>query len=45
MSKKKRTAKIWKNWQCQRTLTGHAAAIWDVLFIDKDYILTGRNSL
>ncbi|CAG8450554.1 5304_t:CDS:2 [Acaulospora morrowiae] len=37
-----KTAKIWKNWQESYTLTGHSHAVWAVLAIEDDLILTGK---
>jgi phospholipase A-2-activating protein len=36
--------KIWKNYECVSTLTGHSHAVWDVLCLEKEYILSGTSS-
>jgi len=35
------TSKIWKNWSCQYTLKGHTLAIWSVLGLSDNKVLTG----
>lgn len=35
-----RTARVWKNWQCVATLKGHLQAVWAVVAVDSDRILT-----
>ncbi|KDN35239.1 WD40 repeat-like protein, partial [Tilletiaria anomala UBC 951] len=35
-----KTAKVWKDWKCVATLKGHAHAVWAVLAVDEDRILT-----
>ncbi len=37
-----RTAKVWKGWQCVATLEGHLHAVWAVLAVDEDRVLTGE---
>ncbi|WFD05628.1 hypothetical protein MVES1_000960 [Malassezia vespertilionis] len=34
------TVRIWKNWECVATLAGHEAAVWSVLPIDADRVLS-----
>ncbi|PWN27737.1 PFU-domain-containing protein [Jaminaea rosea] len=35
-----KTARVWKNWQCVATLKGHLQAVWAVVAVDSDRILT-----
>lgn len=35
------TARVWKNWECVYTLTGHERAVWAVLALPNDQFLTG----
>ncbi|KAJ3415623.1 hypothetical protein HDV05_004499 [Chytridiales sp. JEL 0842] len=35
-----KTARVWKDWQCEYTLTGHTQSVWAVVGI-REYILTG----
>jgi hypothetical protein len=40
-----RMAIVWKNFQQTYVLKGHEAAVWSVLSIDNERILTGQSSL
>ena len=40
-----KTAKVWKNWQCVATLKGHLQAVWAVLGVKEDLVLTGKHPL
>ncbi|CAO1630116.1 unnamed protein product [Sympodiomycopsis kandeliae] len=35
-----KTARIWKGWECVATLKGHLQAVWAVLAVDHDRVLT-----
>lgn len=35
-----RTARIWKNWECTAVLAGHTQAVWAVLALNEDLVLT-----
>ncbi|PWN50917.1 PFU-domain-containing protein [Violaceomyces palustris] len=35
-----KTAKIWKNWDCVTTFKGHSQAVWAVLAVDSERVLT-----
>ena len=37
-----RTAKVWRDWKCIYTLEGHAAAVWAVLALPNDEVITGN---
>jgi WD40 repeat protein len=39
-----RTARIWKNWECIAILAGHTQAVWAVLALTDDLVLTGEHS-
>jgi phospholipase A-2-activating protein len=35
-----KTARIWKNWECAAILAGHTQAVWAVLALSEDLVLT-----
>lgn len=35
-----KTARVWKGWQCVATFQGHLQAVWAVLAVDEDRVLT-----
>ncbi|KAK0547024.1 hypothetical protein OC846_002030 [Tilletia horrida] len=35
------TARIWKDWACVAELKGHTNAVWAVLLVDEERVLTG----
>ncbi|PWN38063.1 PFU-domain-containing protein, partial [Meira miltonrushii] len=35
-----KTARVWKNWECVATLAGHTQAVWAVLALNEDLVLT-----
>lgn len=37
-----KTAKVWRKWECIATLSGHDQAVWAVLALDNDHVLTGK---
>lgn len=37
-----RTARVWKNWNCVAILAGHTQAVWAVLALTEDLVLTGE---
>lgn len=37
-----RTARVWKNWECVAILAGHTQAVWAVLALTDDLVLTGE---
>lgn len=37
-----RTARIWKDWECVAILAGHTQAVWAVLALTDDLVLTGE---
>lgn len=39
-----RTVIVWKEFQQAYTLKGHTAAVWAVLALENDLILTGTNN-
>lgn len=38
-----KTARIWKDWNEVAVLKGHLQAVWAVLAVDEDRVLTGEN--
>lgn len=36
-----RTARVWRNWECVAILSGHTQAVWAVLALTEDLVLTG----
>jgi phospholipase A-2-activating protein len=39
-----RTARVWKDWSCMAILAGHTQAVWAVLALSDDLVLTGEHS-
>jgi phospholipase A-2-activating protein len=37
-----KTARIWKGWECVATLKGHLQAVWAVLAVDEERVITGE---
>lgn len=37
-----KTARVWRNFECVATLAGHEQAVWAVLALDEDHVLTGE---
>lgn len=35
-----RTARVWRNWECVAVLGDHSQAVWSVLALDDDHVLT-----
>lgn len=35
-----KTARVWKNWECVAVLAGHTQAVWAVLALNEDLVLT-----
>ncbi|CAO1638039.1 unnamed protein product [Parajaminaea phylloscopi] len=35
-----KTARVWKNWECVATFKGHLQAVWAVLAVDEDRVIT-----
>lgn len=35
-----KTARVWKNWECVAVLGGHLQAVWAVLAVDEDRVIT-----
>jgi len=40
-----RTAKVWRNFSLAYELRGHEQAVWAVLAIDEEQVLTGRSTM
>lgn len=39
-----RTARVWTNWECAAVLYGATQAVWAVLALTDDLVLTGESS-
>jgi phospholipase A-2-activating protein len=37
-----RTARVWRDWDCVAILAGHTQAVWAVLALTDDLVLTGE---
>lgn len=37
-----RTARVWRSWECVAILAGHTQAVWAVLALTDDLVLTGE---